>query len=279
MNKLIKILLVIIVVIYWIPLLIWRYYGIISAIPLIPIFWIEHNNWNIKIKTYKRDYVNYWLTPSIIGNYDRFWCRTWKWMYFHSNFNRNIEKEWYYDHCEKNWKWFEYNEDGSLWIVTNYNWDNNRTSTWYYENWDIEFTENYRNWQKDWQQVKYYKNGKIQAIENYKNWQKNWNQIYYYNNGNTQKIENYKYIKENWMRDNSKKDWTWIWYKENGDIEKTETYHDWFSKWEYDMITWKYFYENGPIKEETKYRKWKIISHIEYDEDGNIINEFKSDDY
>ena len=45
------------------------------------------------------------------------------------------------------------------------------------------------------------------------------------------------------------------------------------------MITWKYFYENGPIKEETKYRKWKIISHIEYDEDGNIIDEFKSDDY
>lgn len=279
MNKLIKFFLIVIMIIYWIPLLIWRYYEIVPLIPFVPIFGIEHQNWKATVRIYKRDYVNYWVTPSKIGNYDRRhkWCPIWKWRYFYHN--HKIEREWYYYNCEKFWEWFQYDDDGSLWKITNYNWDNNWTSSWYYENGNIMFTENYKNNEKDWEQIHYYENGKIQKIENYKNWFRDWKQFYYYNDGNILKIENYKYAKRDWIWDDEIKDWKWVRYKENGEIEKTETYHDWYAEWQYDQIVWKYFYKDGPVKEEVRYRKWKIISRIEYDENGNIVNEFKSEDY
>ena len=187
-----------------------------------------------------------------------------------------------------NWNIMEEHSEDMFWNIN--------ISTWYYENWGIEYIDNY-NW-NIWVETWYYNNWNIKYIRNkiilnmweYSYNDLDWEQISYYENWQIEEIWNIN----NWLWIYTYYDdiWNFIWTWEISCIDEiinwycskklkngffVEYLNQWYPK-EKDDFELKI--SDISIKSKWNYINWqKDWYRIQYFEDGNIYSEWNYDNW
>ena len=174
---------------------------------------------------------------------------------------KNWKLDWKYVEYYDNWQ-IEYEENWKDWMLL----DNKVIH--YYENWKIKSEYNYKDWEMDGKQVSYYENWQIEDIDYWENGRRNWRRTFYYENWQIRWDEYYK----NWLLH-----WEKIEYYESWKILEGCIYKDgeslicdrWDENWNINLYDedWriKIYFPDGDIEEEYVYKDWEFIQRKVYD--------------